>query len=74
MKINWDKPITFRACKEGFSVEAIKLDKGYKIISAHFSYCVDENGIPLNSSLSGGFNVTNVLKVLESKNDKNDDV
>ena len=57
--IDWSKPVTFDASKSGFQVKAIKFDKGYKISTAHFNFCVDDNGKPFNKGLGRGFHVRN---------------
>ena len=58
-KIDWNKPVTFNASKEGFQVKAIKIDSGYKISSPHVGFCVDGHGKPFNSGLGDAYHVRN---------------
>jgi hypothetical protein len=57
--IDWSKPVTFDAAKNGFQVKAIKLDKGYKISSHHWGFGVDDNGMPFSNILGQAFHVRN---------------
>jgi hypothetical protein len=58
-KIDWSKPVTFDAVKNGFQVKAIKLDGGYRISSLHIRFVVDDNGKPFNNRLCQAFHVRN---------------
>ncbi len=67
--INWDKSITFKAAKKGFSVRAAKNGLRYKISSSHFVFYVDHSGIPISKTLGKAFQVFNNIET-EEDNDK----
>ena len=48
--INWSEPVTFDACFQGFGVDILKLDYGYRISTAGYIYDVDEKGKAFNKS------------------------
>jgi len=60
-KLDWNKPITFDAAKEGFEVMATKDHIGWKISSAHYGYYVNKDGKPCNSGLGDAFKVKNIV-------------